>query len=160
MDGVQGVLGSAIFEGIARETVEELCSGGRVVSFEAGHKLFERDQDADELMILQEGVVDLVFPVQIIGVTREVTMERVEAGEVVAWSALVHPYRFTVSAVCASRCVLNALGRDSLNVFFETDPQTGCLFMRNLAGVIGRRLQAMQAMWVRELQATATKRME
>jgi CRP-like cAMP-binding protein len=160
MDRIQTLSRSAIFEDISREAVEELCSHGREVSFEAGHRLFERDRSADELMIVQEGVVDLVFPVQVMSVTREVTMESVPAGDVVAWSSLVSPHRFTLSARCASRCVLTALSRDSLHTFFETDPHTGCLFMRNLAGVIGRRLQAMQAMWVRELQATATRQME
>ncbi len=160
MDRIQALSGSAIFEDISREAIEELCSRGREVSCEAGYKLFERDQNADELMVVQEGVVDLVFPVQVISVTREVTMESVQAGDVLAWSSLVRPYRFTLSARCASRCVLTALSRDNLHAFFETDPQTGYLFMRNLAGVVGRRLQAMQAMWVRELQATAAKRME
>ncbi len=149
-----------IFEDIPREAVEELSSRGREVSFQAGHKLFERDRVADELMIVQDGVVDLVFPVEILSVTREVTMESVRAGGVVAWSSLVGPHRLTLGARCASQCVLTCLRRDDLHAFFETDPQTGYLFMRNLAGVVGRRLQAMQAMWVHELQATATRRME
>ena len=151
---------SPIFAGIPREAIEELCSRGREVAFEPGHKLFERDQDSSELMILQEGVVDLVFSIQVMNVTREVTMESVQMGDVVAWSSLVVPHRFTLGARCATRCVLTALGRDVLHAFFETDSQTGYLFMRNLAGVVGRRLQAMQAMWVRELQATAARRME
>lgn len=160
MDRTQAFSRSAIFEDISCEVIEELCSRGREVAFEAGHKLFERDEEADELMIVQEGVVDLVFPVQIINVTREVTMESVEAGDVLAWSSLVSPHRLTLGARCASECVLIALSRDHLHAFFETDPETGYLFMRNLAGVIGRRLQAMQTMWVGELQATAMKRME
>lgn len=160
MDRIQALSHCAIFQDITRGAVEELCSRGREVVFEPGHKLFERDQDSSELMILQEGVVDLVFPIQLMTVTREVTMESVQAGDVVAWSSLVAPHRFTLSARCATRCVVTALGRDVLHTFFETDSQTGYLFMRNLAGVVGRRLQAMQALWVRELQATAAKRME
>ncbi len=160
MDRIQALSRSAIFEDISREAIEELCSRGPEVVFEEGHRLFERDRDANELMIVQEGVVDLVFPVQILSVTREVTMESVQAGDVVAWSSLVSPHRFTLSARCATRCVLTCLSRDNLHTFFETDSQTGYLFMRNLAEVIGRRLQAMHAMWVRELQATATKGME
>ncbi|MFQ5413314.1 MAG: Crp/Fnr family transcriptional regulator [Phycisphaerae bacterium] len=154
------LLSSAIFADIPREAVEELCSRGCEVTFEVGHKLFERDQDSSKLMILQEGVVDLVFPIEVMNVTREVTMESVQAGDVLAWSSLVVPHRFTLSARCASRCVLMALGRDALHAFFETDPQTGYRFMRNLAGVVGRRLQAMHRMWMRELQATAERRME
>ena len=160
MDRIQALSRSPIFEDISLEAIEELCSRGREISLEAGHKLFERDQEADELMIVQEGVVDLVFPIQILSVTREVTMESVQAGGVVAWSSLVTPHRFTLSARCATQCELTCLSRDGLHAFFETDTQTGYMFMRNLAQVIGRRLQAMQAMWVRELQATAIKRME
>ena len=160
MDRIQALSCSTIFQDISRETVEELCSRGRELAFEPGHKLFERDQDSSELMILQEGVVDLVFPIQVMSVTREVTMESVQAGDVVAWSSLVAPHRFTLSARCATRCVLTALSRATLHAFFETDSQTGYLFMRNLAGVVGRRLQAMQALWVGELQATAARRME
>lgn len=160
MDRMQALSRSAIFEAISPEAIAGLCSRGREISLEAGHKLFERDGEADELLIVQEGVVNLVFPVEVLSVVREVTMESVQAGGVVAWSSLVRPHRFTLSARCASRCVLTRLSRDDLHAFFETDAQTGYLFMRNLAEVIGRRLQAMQAIWVKELQATAMKRME
>ena len=162
MDGAKKsvFLRSPIFENIREEAIEELCLRGRSGLFDAGHRLFERGQDAADLLILQEGVVELLFPVQIMGVTRDVTMESKQAGDVVAWSSLVAPHRFTLSARCATRCVLTALSRDTLHAFFETDSQTGYLFMRNLAGVVGRRLQAMQALWVRELQATAARRME
>ena len=160
MDRIQALSRSAIFEDISPEAIEELCSRGREVSLEPGHKLFERDEEANELMIVLDGVVDLVFPVEVVSVTREVTMESVLAGDVIAWSSLVHPHRFTLSARCAQPCVLTCLSRDMLHAFFETDPQTGYHFMRNLSELIGCRLQAMQTRWVRELQATASKRME
>jgi len=35
----------------------------------------ERDENAEEAMIVQEGVVDIVFPVQVLTVTGEVTIE-------------------------------------------------------------------------------------
>jgi len=160
VDRIEALSRSAVFEGFSIDAIEELCSRAREVSCEVGQRLFERDGDADELMIVREGVVDLVFPVQVLNVARDVTMESVQAGDVVAWSSLVRPHRFTLSARCASRCVLTCLSRDDLHTFFETDPATGYLFMRNLAEVIGRRMQAMQVMWMRELQATAARRME
>lgn len=150
---------SAIFEGIAPSVVEQLCSKGRQVSTDSGHRLFDRDGNASELMILQEGAVDLVFPLQVMSVTREVAMDRLQPGDVVAWSSLVHPYRFTLGAQCATRCVLTVLPRATLEEFFGSDPLTGHLFMRNLAGVIGRRLQKMQMMWVHDLQTSAAKHM-
>ena len=160
MDRIQTLSCSPIFEDMTREAVEELCSRGKVVSFEANRVLFERGDAADELMVLQEGVVQLLFPVQIMGVVRDVAMETKQPGDIVAWSAFVRPYHFTLSARCASKCTLTSLRRDTLHRFFEMDPQTGYLFMRNLAGVIGRRLQAMHTMWMHDLQASATKRLE
>ncbi len=151
---------SPIFAEIPHSTVSDLCSRGRTVTFDAKHVLFKRGQDAEELMILQDGVVELLFPIMILGVTREVTMETKQPGAVVAWSSLVSPYHFTLSARCASDCRLVSFARGTLYSFFETDPETGYRFVRNLAGVIGRRLQAMQTLWMHDLQASATRRLE
>jgi len=160
MGGYDQLAKSAVFQGISPEAREDLCARGRRLTLEAGHKLFDRNQDANELMIVLEGIVELFFPVQIMGVTRELTLETKGAGDMVAWSALVSPYKLTLSARCAGDCKLIALSRDALLSYFDAAPQVGSLFMRNLAGVIGRRLQALQTIWVRELQASAVKRLE
>ncbi len=151
---------SPIFHDIPDDDVAALCAQGRTVLLDAGRVLFERGQDAEELMILQDGAVELLFPIMILGVTREVVMETKQPGAVVAWSSLVSPYHVTLSAQCASDCRLVSFARDALYSFFEADPHTGYLFMRNLAGVVGRRLQAMQTIWMHELQASAGKRLE
>ncbi|MFQ5462522.1 MAG: Crp/Fnr family transcriptional regulator [Phycisphaerae bacterium] len=149
-----------IFSDIPPDAVKALCARGRVASFDAGHLLFERRQDATELMILQDGIVELLFPVSVLGATREVAMESKRPGDVVAWSALVSPYHFTLSARCASHCTLTCLTREAIHLYFDTDPMTGYRFMNNLAGVIGRRLQAMQTTWMHDLQASLAKRLE
>ncbi len=94
------------------------------------------------------------------GVSRALTLESKQPGDVVAWSALVSPYRFTLSARCAGECALTAFSREALHQYFETAPSVGYLFMRNLAGVIGQRLQRVQAIWMHDLQANAIKRLE
>jgi len=156
----RGLFRSAIFEDMSEETVQDLCGRGRVLSFDAESKLFERGGRAEDLMILLDGVVELLFPLRILGVSREIPMESKHAGDVVAWSALVAPYHFTLGARCATPCKLMSLGRAALFRFFEADPATGYVFMRNLAGVIGRRLQALQTMWMHDLEISAVKRLE
>ncbi len=148
---------SPIFADMEDTSIEELCARGQTISFSAGHVLFERAEDAVKLMILREGIIELVFPVSILGATREVAMESKSPGDVVAWSALVSPYYFTLSARCTSDCTLMSFTREALTVYFDTDPATGYRFMSNLAGVIGRRLQAMQATWMHDLQASLTR---
>jgi len=156
-DGRRSLSASPIFAEIADTAVAELCARGRSVSFPAGHLLFERAEEAQELMILEDGIIELLFPVSILGATREVAMESKRPGDVVAWSALVSPYHFTLSARCASDCTLLSFTREVLTACFETDPATGYQFMSNLAGVIGRRLQAMQTIWMHDLQASLTR---
>jgi len=156
----RGLASSVVFEGIAPDAAEALWAEGQSVTYPCDTVLFRRGEDASSLMILQDGVVELLIPVRILGVTRDVTMESKRPGDVVAWSALVDPYHFTLSARCASDCELLSFSRQVLHSFFESDPRTGYLFMRNLAGVIGRRLQAMQTMWTHDLQASAVKRLE
>ena len=160
MDMGHSLSRSAVFQDIGEETVAGLCSCGRQVSYEAGHHPFERGQEAEELMILEEGLVELFFPIRIMGVTREVTLEDKKPGDVVAWSAMVHPYRFTLSARCAGNCVVTCLRRDALYKYFQTDPRAGYLVMRNMAGVIGRRLQGMQTVWMRDLESRAIQQLE
>ena len=151
---------SALFEGIAFSDIEALCSQERNLTFKAGDRLFERGEEARGLMILKEGLVELFIPIEIIGVTRDVPVETKQAGDVVAWSALVAPYRFTLGARCASDCVLAVLGREALEEFFSDHLLAGYLFMRNLSRVIGGRLQSMQTMWLRDLQLSATRKLE
>src|SRR3989304_2336911 len=86
-----GFLRSAIFEDIPEDTVQELCGRGRVLSCDAVTKRFERGESGEELMILLDGVVQLVIPLRVLGVSREVPMESKHAGDVVALAALVGP---------------------------------------------------------------------
>jgi len=79
---------------------------------------------------------------------------------VVAWSAMVAPYRYTLGARCQSDCALTSLPREVLESFFARRPEAGYLFMRNLAGVIGQRLHAMQDIWLHDLQASAIRQLE
>ncbi len=160
MGDTHSLCDAAIFQDISDEVLEELSTRGKTQTFETGQLLFERGQDADDLMLLQEGVVGLFFPVHVMGATRELTMESKHAGDVVAWSALVSPYHFTLSGRCASRCVITCFKRDDLLTFFDAHPQCGYLFMRNLAGVVGRRLQNMQDIWIHDLQASAVRHLE
>lgn len=150
---------SVIFAGILPEDIEDLLARGRDASFEAGHRLFDRGEPARELMLLRDGVVELVLPIRVLGATRDLIMETKQAGDVVAWSALVAPHRFTLAARCASDCCLIHLGREVLESYFAERPEVGFRFMRNLAGVIGQRLYTMQTIWMRDLQSSAAKRL-
>ena len=143
----------SLFNGVGRDRVRDLWALGKVVRYEAGDRLFDRNSEARDLLILESGSVDLFFPIPILGAVKEVVVEQARPGDVVAWSALVSPHTLTLSARCVESGEVRALARESLVEYLAKSPDVGYQLMRNLAGVIGRRLQDFQNLWIREVRA-------
>ncbi len=77
----------------------------RVLPHQVGHRLSERAQDAEELMILRQGVVEFSFSVHSVGVRRELTLQRTRADEVVGagWPLPVCAQRPPGQQLCDNR---------------------------------------------------------
>ncbi len=81
-------------------------------------------------------------------------MEEKGPGQTVGWSALIPPYRFTLSATASFETEVITLSRAALHSFIEASPSIGAKLCLNVGTVIGRRLQTLQTMWLREMQRT------
>jgi CRP-like cAMP-binding protein len=81
-----------------------------------------------------------------------VLVEERAAGQMVGWSGLIPPHRFTLKASAQIDTDVLRLPRTPLLEFFDRNPAVGYVVMRNLASVVGQRLQVFQAMWLREMQ--------
>ena len=123
----------------------------------AGETLFRLGEQADDLFIIQRGRVDLTFPLQVMGETREVRFKSLEAGRTLAWSALVPPHRLTMSASAATDVELLVLERRRLLELLGQQPAIGHLVMSNLAGVVATRFHELLALWVREVQRNVSR---
>ncbi len=121
-----------------------------------GECLFLLGDHADRLYVVLSGKVELTFPISFEGVVRDVPVELKTAGSALGWSALVKPHRFTLSARAAETSELAAFLRQDLLRVFEAEPRIGCVVMRHVAEVVGRRLLQVQALWARELQRAVT----
>ena len=121
-----------------------------------GECLFLLGDHADRLYVMLSGKVELSFPLSFGGVVRDVPVELKTAGSALGWSALVKPHRFTLSARAAESAELAAFLRQDLLRVFEAEPRIGCVVMRHVAEVVGRRLLQVQALWARELQRAVT----
>ena len=148
--------GAAIFEGLLEADTARLFEFARPVPCREGDYLFRLGDAADRLYVVLTGRVELTFPLALGSVTREVPFESRARGSTVGWSALVDPYRFTLSARAAESSDLAAFPREELFRLFEAEPRIGHVVMRRIAEIVGRRLLQMQALWVRELQRAVT----
>lgn len=143
-----------LLQGLSPADAEKILSLGTRRRIPKDSSLFRLGDLAQCLYLIEGGRIHLTLPLQIREREREVLIEEKGPGETVGWSALIPPYRFTLSATTAADTDVVALTPEALHAFFESSPAVGVRLCLNLALIVGHRLQTLQAMWLREIQRT------
>jgi CRP-like cAMP-binding protein len=125
---------------------------GKRMLLTSGAELFHLGNVADCIYVVARGRLRLTLPMQVRSKEEDVLVEERSGGQTVGWSALIPPYRFTLTATAALETEVIALEREALTSYFASHPDIGYMVSMNLSSVIGNRLQLFQAMWLREIQ--------
>jgi CRP/FNR family cyclic AMP-dependent transcriptional regulator len=141
-----------IFEGLDEPQRARLALLARDQFCRKGEYVFLLGDAADRICAILSGKVDLCVPLSLGGVVEDICVESASPGQTIGWSALVKPYRFTLSAKASEPSEFLAFTRHDLHRLFETEPSTGYLLMRRIAEVVGERFLRVQALWLRSLQ--------
>jgi CRP/FNR family transcriptional regulator, cyclic AMP receptor protein len=141
-----------LVRGLSDEETTRFLALGVPTSLASRQTLFRLGTDADKAYVVRRGRIALTLPLQIRGAEEEVLVEEAAPGETVGWSGLVPPHRFTLNAAAAIATEMLAFPRDAVLEHFAAHPAVGHAVTRNLAAVIGHRLQVFQTMWLREMQ--------
>lgn len=158
MNTINVLRDTRLFADCTEEELIHLASVAQDREYADGEMLFSLGQEATNLMVVAAGRIQLEMPVSILGESKNIAFEAEERGQVVGWSALVPPHRFTLSARVSGGATVVSLPRDDLNVLFESDPHLGFRVTRNLATIVGQRLHHTQEMWAREVQRSLDER--
>lgn len=148
-----------LFETLEAAQTARLVAVARQHRLERGECLFLLGDHADRLYVVLSGRMELSFPLMFGGAVREVAVESKPPVSVLGWSAMVKPFRFTLSARAVEPTELAGFPRNELQMVFESDPRIGYAVARHVSEVVGRRLLQVQALWARELQRTVTSYM-
>lgn len=141
-----------LLRGLDPVSAEGLLALTKTVRAPKGTVLFKMGDPAESAFLLVAGKVDLTLPLMVGDSREEVMVEERHPGQLVGWSGLVPPFRFTLEAVASVNSELLALpGVEALD-YFDQHPEIGHKVLSNLAHLIGRRLQLFQTMWVRGMQ--------
>jgi CRP-like cAMP-binding protein len=143
---------TALFEGLHDAEAARLLEIARPRECSKTECLFLLGDHADRLYVVLSGAVELNFPVTFGSTVRDVPLEVRTQGSALGWSALVKPYRFTLSARATEPTDLVTFLRQDLLRVFEEEPRAGYVVMRHVGEIVGRRLLQVQALWARELQ--------
>jgi CRP/FNR family cyclic AMP-dependent transcriptional regulator len=141
-----------LLNGLSPAEVEGILALGTRVIVPAGSSLFRLGDTADRLFLTERGRIRLTLPMQVRGKEEDILVEERSPGQTVGWSALIPPYRFTLTATVPLETEVIALPRETLHEHFAAYPAVGYKIALNLAVVMGHRLQLFQTMWVREMQ--------
>lgn len=141
-----------LLNGLSSEEVERVLALGARLIIPSGKSLFRLGDPADRLFLTERGRIRLTLPMQVRGHEEEILVEEMFPGQAVGWSALIPPYRFTLTATAPLETEVIALPREALREYFAACPAAGYKIALNLAVVIGHRLQLFQTMWLREMQ--------
>jgi CRP-like cAMP-binding protein len=133
------------------DAAQVIALGSRM-SVASGSVLFQLGADADRIFLIERGRINLTLPMQVLSRDEDVLVEERVSGQTLGWSALIPPHRFTLKATAQIDTQVLAVPRAALLDHFAARPEVGYLVTRNVAEVIGQRLQVFQAMWLREMQ--------
>jgi CRP/FNR family cyclic AMP-dependent transcriptional regulator len=107
--------------------------------FKAGERLFEEGATATRLMFLEAGAVDIVYR---LGDNREVTVDTLVEGDLMAWSALLEPYRLTATGIAVKDGLAIEIEAEGLRKICEGTPAYGFVMMGQVAKTLRDRLNA------------------
>jgi len=148
-----------LLKGLSSAEAEQVLGLGTKLIVPSRTKLFRLGDSADRLFLIERGRIRLTLPMQVRGREEDVFVEERSPGQAVGWSALIPPYRFTLTATASLlEAEVIALPREALGEYFADHPAVGYKIALNLAVVIGHRLQLFQTMWLREMQRTVEVR--
>jgi CRP-like cAMP-binding protein len=147
-----------LLKGLSEEEVARFLALGVPTRVAGRQRLFRLGTEADRAYVVVSGRIALTLPIRIRGGEEEVVIEEMQPGETVGWSALVPPHRFTLNATAAIDSELIGFPRAAILDHFAAHPAVGHTVTRNLATVIGHRLQVFQTMWLREMQRVVEQR--
>jgi len=135
------------FTGLNEAELKSLSIIASQVSLQRGDLLFREGEPAHTLYLLLDGWVDVVINTDALGERREL-VTTLTSGDIFGWSAVVEPYAYTASAICASPVKAIGLKGTDLMALFEIDPRLCSAITRKICQVIADRLYATRLQMV------------
>jgi signal-transduction protein with cAMP-binding, CBS, and nucleotidyltransferase domain len=134
-----------VFHELNDDQLTEIQKCCQVEEFSRGDKIFGTGEEPQYLWVVMEGQVTLQWEVPGRSALPEPTISRLSETMTFGWSSLVPPYRYRLSAYCATRaCKVIKIGRDALTDLFDQDAEIGYKVMNRLLAVVASRFLNLQ----------------
>lgn len=126
------------FLGLDDDALELMAGCATNTHFRPGTYLFHEGQPADTFYVIRHGLVALESR----GPTGSVVIDTADEGDVVGWSWLVAPYRWTFDARAAAETSVISFDGACLRGKCEHDPALGYALLQRVVQVMAERLHS------------------
>jgi CRP/FNR family cyclic AMP-dependent transcriptional regulator len=127
-----------LFEGLSESQLNDLITIGIETSIQKDQWIFQEGEDTQQIYVLKKGAVELLTTVD--GIELPITILRSPA-DCFGASALVKPYKYSLSARGVEDGSLLAFNRVDLEKLIKQDHELGCIVQANLAKHFLERLK-------------------
>ena len=139
MELAELLAGVAMFDAMPPERLDPIAECARDESFAEGDYLLREGDQANTFFVIRRGgsvALEMFAPPR-----GPMTIETLEAGEVVGWSWLFPPYRWHFDARALTPVRATVFDGACLRGKFDADPELGYQMMKRFATVLLERLQ-------------------
>lgn len=146
------IRGIDIFDGLTASElryISELC---RIVKLKKGAKILSRGDSAKDFYVIKSGKVNLCLQVPVLLANKEIVVDIKTGGDALGWSALVEPYKSTLSAYCDEDCELIQMRGKEILSLCANKHHLGYILFGNLAKIISSRMDRIQGLLVNEIR--------
>ncbi len=126
------------FEGLDEQAIALMAGCAVNVHLRPGEYLFREGEPADTFFVIRSGRV----AIEMRRPTERVVLDSAHEGDVVGWSWLVPPYRWTFDASATEETSAIAFDGQCLRGKCEADPALGYALLQRVVQVMSRRLQS------------------
>ncbi len=127
------------FKEFSENQLQSLAEGATLVNFDPGQYIFREGEDANQFFLILSGLVSLEVQVPKRGA---VTIERIDAGDVLGWSWLYPPHRWHFDAHAQEEIRALMIDGVFLRKMIEENREIGFKIMKQIAMIMEHRLQA------------------
>ncbi|MDO8688552.1 MAG: cyclic nucleotide-binding domain-containing protein [Dehalococcoidia bacterium] len=141
-----------VFEALDDAELDRLEALSGSKEYEAGTTVFTEGSVAEALYVLERGklAIQMQMPMSQPQLSKRVTVDIVTANEVFGWSAVVEPYRYTLTAVCLEHSKVLAIDAVKLRTLLQDDTRIGYEVLSRLTGVVASRLDETRHVLISE----------
>jgi CRP/FNR family cyclic AMP-dependent transcriptional regulator len=140
MESLEQILAESSFlQGLQPEYLKLITGCASNVRFDGGQYLFREGEEAEKFFIIRHGRIGL----EIYSPDRgAITIQTLEAGDILGWSWLVPPYQWRFDAKATELVRAVALDGKCLRTKCEEDHNLGYALLKRFAHIIEQRLEA------------------